>query len=101
MAYPVYGPIVYIVDKFVPTAILIELLKDLKYYGDTIIGDRRKTRRLQKEIRKAAVKRMEINNQDMVQEILNGDWDHKLDQLQFGEYGGHNSWEYEQQNKEL
>ena len=84
MTRPIYGPVVNIIDKFVPTAMIIELLKSLKYHGDTLIGDARMKRRLQKQIRKAVVKRLEIKNANMQQKILDGLYDERLDSLRYG-----------------
>ena len=93
---PIYGPVVDLIDKFVPTAMIVELLKSLKYYGDTIIGDARMKRRLQKEIRRAVVKRLEIKNADVQQKILDGLYDDKLDSLRYGHMPfGRDEWEIE------
>ena len=83
MALPIYGPVVYIIDKLVPTSMIAELLRDLKYFGDTLIGDAKMKRRLQKAIRTSAVKRLEIKNEKMQQEVIDGLWDDKLEALRY------------------
>jgi hypothetical protein len=83
LSFPIYGPIVYIIDKLVPTAIIAELLKDLKMAGDTLIGDAKMKRRLQKAIRASVIKRLEIKNEKMQQEIIDGKWDDNLEGLRY------------------
>ena len=83
MALPIYGPVVYVIDKLVPTSMIAELLRDLKYFGDTLIGDAKMKRRLQKAIRTSAVKRLEIKNEKMQQEVIDGLWDGKLEELRY------------------
>jgi len=83
MALPIYGPVVYVIDKLVPTSMIAELLRDLKYFGDTLIGDAKMKRRLQKAIRTSAVKRLEIKNEKMQQEVIDGLWDDKLEALRY------------------
>ena len=81
LLYPVYGPAVYIVSKFFPTAFLAEMLKTLRFYGDTIIGDARRRRNVQRTLRKAVVAREKEMSDEMEEMIMSGEFDDDLDSL--------------------
>ena len=81
ITYPIYGPIVDLIDKFVPTAILSEVIKTIRLYGDTIVGDIRSKRELQRALRQAVINRKNIINNRHVEAILAGDFDDELEDI--------------------
>tara|TARA_R110000751_G_scaffold132023_6_gene234450 strand:- start:1688 stop:2251 length:564 start_codon:yes stop_codon:yes gene_type:complete len=76
-----YGPIGWIIDNFVPAAIITELIRSIRMYGDTLIGDMRASRELTKKLRQSVINRKRIKNQEMQDAILNGEYDDRLDEL--------------------
>ena len=81
LMYPVYGPAVFLVSKFFPTAFLAEMLKTLRFHGDTIVGDARRRRNVQRTIRKAIVAREKEMSEEMRDAIMSGKFDDDLDSL--------------------
>jgi hypothetical protein len=75
------GPIGWIIDNFVPTAFVAELIRSIRMYGDTLIGDMRTSRELTKKLRESVIKRKRIKNKELQDAIISGEYDDKLDEL--------------------